>query len=176
MSFPTPIASNVETFHVETFDAAPTIITSITIPQKTKKPPFFINKSALYRKEKKYLPDQLVCFDVPVEKIFWALPEGVEQPTAIFTRCPIHTVKHVEGGLDASILTLLKGKKEWRIYSPDRKSIYITTHYPGETVYVPPGYPHEVLTTSTRSIAYGALWASSEQERSFFLFLCFWFF
>jgi len=64
-----------------------------------------------------------------------------------------------------SILTLVQGEKKWRIISPFKKVMYFTTQKEGETIFIPPGFRHEVYTVSSSSIAYGSMWTISEEQQ-----------
>jgi hypothetical protein len=104
-------------------------------------------------------------FDVPIENLCRSFPPNTFSYTAIFYNSPYLTPHHLNGAMEGSLLTLVSGRKEWTIYSPDGKNQYIIHQEPGQTVYVPPGYSHEVKSTSNKSMAYGAMWKSSTEQK-----------
>ena len=126
---------------------------------------FKVNKAALERKAKRLLKEGNFHFNVKFEGVHYPLPAGVVQPTAIVYGVPFRVSRHVDGLMDGSILTLLSGVKQWTVHSPDGKKVYSILHKKDQTVYIPPGFSHEVFTTSNKSIAYGAFWESTQKEK-----------
>jgi hypothetical protein len=71
------------------------------------------------------------------------------------------TPHHLDGAMAGAALTLLEGKKTWNIYGPGTRSKNYTVHQEaGQTLYVPPGFSHEVTSEPPRSIAYNGIWDS----------------
>jgi hypothetical protein len=68
------------------------------------------------------------------------------------------TPRHLDGAMSNGFLTLLEGKKTWNIFSPGDKVKYLVHQVPGQTLYVPAGFSHEVISDPPRSIAYNGVW------------------
>jgi len=96
---------------VQTFEKVPIDVTTVHIPQKCRESAFPINKAGLFRKERNYQRSRVFCLDVPIDDLCREpLPNGVILPTAIFNRVGnFVSEKHLDGAMDGSILTLLKG-------------------------------------------------------------------
>jgi hypothetical protein len=78
---------------------------------------------------------------------------------------PYLTPYHLDGAMAGSTLNLLEGIKEWEVTSPNSRRQWTIHQQNNQTVYLPPGFSHEVKSTSKRSIAYNAIWPCCEEDR-----------
>jgi hypothetical protein len=61
------------------------------------------------------------------------------------------------------MLTLVTGKKEWKIILPDSSVfLYCVNQKPGQTMFIPPGFRRRVKTISESSIAIGLMWTRKD--------------
>jgi hypothetical protein len=122
----------------------------LRIPRKTTVPYFTVDVKELSNLEKTIDSTKSYCFEIPIAHLVDHLTlKWVYAPTAIFVREPTIVPFHLDGTMCGSILTLVQGEKKWRVISPFKKVMYYTTQKEGETIFIPPGFRHEVYTVSS---------------------------
>jgi JmjC domain. len=148
---------------VKVYDLPPTSFSQLRLPRKSRSPPFHVDKDILFQFEKSYCPENPFRFNVDISHIAPPLSSPLYQPAAILYSQPENVPMHIDGTMEGSLLVLVVGRKIWRMISPYDNTVYSTVQEEGETVYVPPGYHHSVITTSPSSIAYGAMWTTPQK-------------
>jgi hypothetical protein len=124
-----------------------------------------VNKAGLKRLANKLFKKSNFHVNVCLDSVcHFPLPVGAHSATGFFYDCPMVTLRHLDGSMSGTFLTVLVGQKEWKIFSPNGKKVYSCVQKPKQTVYLPAGYSHEVTTTSQKSIAYGGLWEVPQEE------------
>ena len=106
-------------------------------------------------------------FDIPLSPyVYKNVSKDFSAFGALVYGSPIFTPRHLDGAMDGTVLTLLEGIKEWTVYTPKGKKFCTITQKPNQTVFLPPGFSHEVLSSCDKSIAYGALYVSSKDQKA----------
>jgi hypothetical protein len=125
-----------------------------------------VNVVALKKNAKRLLKRNSKVFHVDITSLLpEPLPSELFSPSLIAYSVVGLTARHVDGAMDGTILTLLEGRKEWVCHSPSGDKVYRITQNEQQTVYLPPGFSHEVTTPTVTSLAYGAMLRASYDER-----------
>jgi hypothetical protein len=158
----------IEKLVVQISDPPKTVLDVIDEPLLCNSPCFHVNKAALKRMSISLLKKGPYHFDLPITNLVRGrknIEAAVEGFGAIFYGQPTITPDHFDGAMHGTLLTLLVGEKEWTVHNPKRDTVYTICQNEGQTVYIPPGFSHQVTTHSQTSEAYGAMWKCDQKKR-----------
>jgi hypothetical protein len=136
---------------------------SFTEPVLCTTPLFLMNEVALKTKACKIFSKTDYFFGGGILNLLKrsTLPKGftVKDIGLIAYRRGVITPRHLDGAMSSACNTLLVGKKTWNIFGPDPASKkYVAHQEAGQTLYVPAGFSHEVISAPPESIAYVGIW------------------
>lgn len=142
---------------------------SLLLPLVSLSPVFEILEQPLLEYQTNLPESDTLLLDIPIG-LKSELPEYLFLPTGLISRFGHVTPWHIDGACNGGFLTLILGEKYWEFKKPGTMEYFSTTQSTGETVFIPPGWIHQVTTLSSLSVGYGAFWTSPVDEQ--FTLLC----